>query len=108
MTSLETLALLMKKKRGERGVRTAAKEIGISHATYSRVERGFLPDLENYQKICNWLGESVGALPAMPSRKSKSSVPQVHFRKQPTVSVETAQALAQLILTAQAAINKQN
>jgi transcriptional regulator with XRE-family HTH domain len=105
MTSLEDLGRLIKKKRNDRGVRAVAKEIGISHATLSRVERGFLPDLENYQKICKWLGVSVDQLPVTTSKKSKSSIPRVHFRKQPTVSAETAQALAQLILTAQAAIN---
>jgi predicted transcriptional regulator len=40
-------------KRTERGlgIRTASKEVGISHATLARVEKGFLPDLENYEKI---------------------------------------------------------
>jgi transcriptional regulator with XRE-family HTH domain len=107
MAPLENLGLKVRKKRGDQGVRAAAKEIGISHATLSRVERGFLPDLENYQKICRWLGEAPDVIPPT-AAKSKSSIPQVHFRKQPTVSAETAKALAQLILTAQAVISSQN
>jgi transcriptional regulator with XRE-family HTH domain len=105
MNSLANLGHLVREKRGDRGVRAVAKEIGLSHATLSRVERGFLPDLENYEKICRWLGVLVTSVPTEQST-SKSAVPLVHFRKQPTVSPETAQALAQLILTAQAAIAK--
>jgi transcriptional regulator with XRE-family HTH domain len=100
MTRLENLGRLVLEKRGERGIRVAAKEIGISHATLSRVERGFLPDLENYQKICKWLGIEMN--PVKPPRNTRS-VPQVHFRREKTVTPETATALAQMILAAQAA-----
>jgi transcriptional regulator with XRE-family HTH domain len=37
------------------GVREAAKEIGISAATLSRVENQRLPELVTYNAICNWL-----------------------------------------------------
>jgi transcriptional regulator with XRE-family HTH domain len=105
MTSLPTLGRLLREKRGDRGVRAVAKEIGISHGTLSRVERGFLPDLENYRKICSWLG--VEANPVSPPETTRSvGAPQVHFRKRRTVTPETASALAQLILTAQAALNE--
>lgn len=87
------------------GIRAAAKEIGVSHPTLSRIERGHLPDLENYQRICRWLGEdaegnvmstTVGGLsPETPV------IAEVHFRKRATVSPKTAQALAQMILAAQ-------
>jgi transcriptional regulator with XRE-family HTH domain len=107
MKSLENLGRLVQEKRGSRGIRAVAKEIGISHATLSRVERGFLPDLENYRKICKWLGVSTNPIPDANHQESKRSVPQVHFRKQATVSPETAQALAQLILTAQNALRSQ-
>jgi transcriptional regulator with XRE-family HTH domain len=107
MSSLENLGRLIREKRGDRGVRAVANEIGISHATLSRVERGFLPDLERYQKICKWLGVSIEAVGNKEFSQSKSKIPQVHFRKKPTVSPETAQALAQLILTAQAALLRQ-
>lgn len=33
----------------------ACKEIGISKATLSRVEREKLPDVETFGKICIWL-----------------------------------------------------
>ena len=56
MLTLESLGRLVAKKRGDRGIRAAASEIGISPSTLSRVENGHLPDLENYRKICAWLG----------------------------------------------------
>lgn len=87
------------------GIRAAATEIGVSHPTLSRIERGHLPDLENYQRICRWLGEDVESS-VIPSAGVSSSaevpvIAEVHFRKRSTVSPKTAQALAQMILAAQ-------
>jgi transcriptional regulator with XRE-family HTH domain len=104
MEILENLGCRIKEKRGVQGIRAAAKEIGISHATLSRVERGFLPDLENYQKICRWLGVENKTANIVQARHSKSSVVQVHFRKKKTTSPDTAHALAELILAAQSAL----
>lgn len=39
----------------EMDLRTAAKKIGVSLATLSRVERGHMPDAETLLKIVNWL-----------------------------------------------------
>jgi len=102
--ALEDLGRQVLEKRGDRGVRAVAKEIGISHATLSRVERGFLPDLKTYEKICRWLGIEANAVhsPVKPG----PAVPQVHFRRDKTASRETANALAQMILAAQAAWKK--
>jgi transcriptional regulator with XRE-family HTH domain len=108
MLTLENLGRLIQEKRGDRGIRAAAKEIGISHATLSRVERGHLPDLENYQKICNWLGiETTAIASGTTSAPANPEIPAVHFRKEPTVTPETAQALAQMILAAQAILARQ-
>ena len=102
MSTLENLGLLIHEKRGDRGIREVAKEIGISHATLSRVERGHLPDLENYEKICRWLGIGMNPVERPKEANSNKRTPEVHFRKKPTVSPETAHALGQLILAAQA------
>ena len=98
MTILESLGRMVLEKRGAQGVREVAREIGISHATLSRVERGFHPDLENYQKITRWLG--VEEKPRL--KKTGASAPQVHFRRDKIVSPETAMSLANMILAAQA------
>lgn len=44
-----------KRKWDELGLRDAAKLIGTSPATLSRVENGKLPDLITCKMICNWL-----------------------------------------------------
>jgi transcriptional regulator with XRE-family HTH domain len=82
------------------GIRAAAREVGISHATLARVEKGFLPDLENYQKICKWLGITAEALP---TQAQPTNIPQIHFRREKTATPATAEALARMIIAAQAA-----
>jgi len=99
---LEDLGRLVLAKRNKSGlgIRGAAKEIGISHATLARVEKGFLPDLENYEKIRRWLGIQGEQVTA---KGSATNVPQVHFRREKTATPATAAALARMILAAQAA-----
>jgi len=104
MEILENLGRRVIEKRGAQGIRAAAKDIGLSHATLSRVERGFLPDLENYKKIIKWLGLDVDAQAVPKPNSASPGVAQVHFRKKPTTSPDTAHALAQLILAAQNAM----
>lgn len=102
--TLQTLGRRLLEKQGDRGVRETAAEIGISPATLSRVERGYLPDLETFGKVCRWLkidpGEVLG-FKATPAAVPKAAV---HFRKDREIAPRTAQALAQLILAAQRAL----
>jgi DNA-binding Xre family transcriptional regulator len=97
--SLDVLVAKMKNKRGPLGIRQTAEQIGISAATLSRVERGNLPDLETFKRICKWVevdpGEVLGYQP------SNSSVVRVHFKKESTLDESTAKALANLLLVAQ-------
>jgi transcriptional regulator with XRE-family HTH domain len=99
---LEDLGRLVLARRTERalGIRAAAKEVGVSHGTLARVEKGFLPDLENYDKIRQWLGISEVPVRAAPTT---TDTPHVHFRREKTAAPETAAALARMILAAQAA-----
>ena len=104
---LEDLGRLVLAKRTEQnlGIRAAAREVGISHATLARVEKGFLPDLENYEKIRRWLGVDAEVVSKTPAG---SDIPQVHFRREKTATSATAAALARMILLAQAAFPKSN
>jgi transcriptional regulator with XRE-family HTH domain len=102
MTTLESLGQMISDKRGRLGIRAAAQEIGISSATLSRVENGHLPDLENFQKICRWLGVEMSSVVGAPAIATPS-IARVHFKKKPTVKQETAHALAEMILAAQRA-----
>src|SRR4051794_10673386 len=86
MEILENLGRRVKEKRGAQGIRLTAKQIGISHATLSRVERGFLPDLENYKKLLQWLGVENETSSNTQTNSQPSGVAYVHFRKDTTTS----------------------
>lgn len=52
----ELLAKLTRSKRGSRGLREVANEIGdVSPSTLSRVENGKMPDMETFLLLCDWL-----------------------------------------------------
>lgn len=104
---LEDMGRLILKKRTKLGlgIRAAAKEVGVSHATLARVEKGFLPDLENYEKICQWLGIQTENVT---TSVDNANIPQVHFRREKTATPATAAALARMILAAQDAWSKTN
>jgi len=87
-----------------RGIREVAKEIGISPATLSRVQRGHIPDLETFRKVCKWLNIDPGEVLGVKPKTLGSPKVGVHFRKDQVLAPETAQALAQMILAAQRAI----
>jgi transcriptional regulator with XRE-family HTH domain len=93
-------------KRGSRGVREVAGEIGISPATLSRVERGHLPDLETFGKVCQWLGLDPNTVLGTKTHNAKTDrvKAMVHFRKDKELRPETAEALGKLILAAQRAL----
>lgn len=102
--SLETMGRLVNQRRGEKGLRITAREIGVSPATLSRIENGHVPDLDSIRKLCHWLGIDAGELLGTATRKSDDPpTAQVSFRKKQTVSQESATHLAQLILAAQRA-----
>ena len=102
--SLESLGTLVLAKRGKIGIRATAANVGVSPATLSRVENGHLPDLENFQKICRWLKVDPSILLGFDAEASDRPVAVVHFRKKQTMALETASALADMILAAQRAI----
>lgn len=107
MMTLESLGRLVVKKRGKLGIRAAAKEVGISPSTLSRVENGHLPDLENYRKICMWLDIDPATVVGQVSTGVRTNIARAHFRKDGAIRQETAAALAELILAAQRAVELQ-
>lgn len=90
-------------QRGARGIRDTAKEIGISPATLSRVERGLMPDLETFGKICRWLRIDPAEILGITEIASTRPAAVVHFRKDHAIEPATAKALAEMILAAQRA-----
>ena len=100
ITSLDQLGELVAARRGEAGLRATAAKIGISPATLSRVEQGQLPDLQNFGKLCRWLKLDPASVLGLEERP----VAVVHFRKKQTMKLETAKALAEMILATQRAL----
>lgn len=101
MATLKIIGPKLREKRGQRGIREVAKEIGISPATLSRIENGHVPDLETFGKICSWLEIDPSIVFGGNQSSSKSERVAVHFKKESTLKPETAQALSELILLAQ-------
>lgn len=99
--TLQTLGRKLAEKRGKRGIRETAREIGISPATLSRIERGHLPDLGTFSKVCKWLHLDPGDVLASKRIADSTATIAVHFKKNQTLALGTAEALAQMILDAQ-------
>ena len=104
---LGQIGTLLRERRGSRGVRDAAKEIGVSPATLSRIENGKQPDLATFEKLCRWLEMSPlefldAGGPDMPtSQPPAPTVATAHLRAQRHISEELAQALGEMIIRAQ-------
>jgi len=58
---LKDLPLLLgcERKKRELSLRDVENEIGVSHATLSRIERGYAFDILSLEKIVAWLGLEV-------------------------------------------------
>lgn len=105
--SLDTLGQLIVDKRKEVGVRATAKEIGISPSTLSRVENGYLPDLQNFKSICEWLEidpNQILGFASVHQTEDLHTVASVHFKKKNTTSSATAVALGEMIMRVQRAL----
>lgn len=87
---LDDLGRIVLQKQGSMGVRAAAREIGISPTTLSKIVNGHIPDQVTLKKVCDWIGEEVTKFTAMGGL-------QIAFKKDQTLSAPTAQSLARLI-----------
>jgi transcriptional regulator with XRE-family HTH domain len=98
--NIHMLGRMLAQKRGDRGIRAVAQEIGVSPATLSRVERGFLPDLETFSKICEWVGVDPASVLGVKLKGDQVPKVAVHFKKAAALHPRTAQALAQMVMAA--------
>ena len=79
-------ALKAERRKRRLSLREVSYETGISVNTLSRVERGYLPDLKNYQRIADWLGVSADTfLETNAPENSAGTLDLVarHFRSDP-------------------------
>jgi transcriptional regulator with XRE-family HTH domain len=92
-------ALRAERRRRRMSLRDLADEIGVSFNTLSRVERGHLPDLTNYNRIVTWLSspglalvdDDEGEAPSTPERLAK------HLYTDPRLKPEHANQMMALI-----------
>jgi len=96
---ISALGTILRARRREKrlSLRDLADETGVSPNTLSRVERGHVPDLRNFQRIVDWLG-----LPAEQflEPSGEASTPEVvarHLRSDQRLSGEAAEQIAQLV-----------
>ena len=103
--TLQNLSSIVRERRGVRGLREVAREIGTSPATLSRIEAGKMPDLTTFGKLCRWLEIDPSELLGIPkpeaSLRSEPVVAVAHLRAKREISPDTARALANLIIRAQ-------
>ncbi len=101
----DKLAVLMKERRGERGLREVAREIGdVSAPTLSRIEQGRLPDLETFIRLCRWLGMSPESfLNEQPDKSlesqetSTSEKVEILLRAERTLQPDTINAIVKMV-----------
>jgi len=106
--TLLRLGALLRERRGGRGIREVAEEIGVSAATLTRVESGRLPDIETFRKICAWLKVDPAQILGLPSSSDAPSSADsggissaaVHLRAERSLPSNAAHDLAQLIVAA--------
>ncbi len=114
---LANLGNEVRKYRGNKSLREAAREIGISPATLMRVESGRVPDVETFGKLCRWMKvdprtylgikttaeKPAGATDAARMGANPSHlVVSAHFKAEKTPNPETVKALANMIMFAAA------
>lgn len=97
----ELLAGMLKEKRGDKGLRAVATEIGgVSAATLSRIEQGKVPDVDTFIKICNWLGTTTDTFIIGNENagvKSNREHIVAHLRADRELDPATVQALLKMI-----------
>jgi DNA-binding Xre family transcriptional regulator len=102
--TLLRLGVMLRDRRGGRGIREVAQEIGISAATLTRLEGGRLPDIATFQRICSWLQVNPAEILDISTPNSPSStdtlVAAVHLRADQSLPEAAATDLAQLIVVA--------
>lgn len=100
------LAALIKTKRGNRGLREIAQEIGgVSPSTLSRIENGKVPDMDTFLHICDWLQVSSEEFIKETDNRPQTEISTVdriegYLRADRELAPDTADALAKLMKAA--------
>lgn len=109
---IRQLSKMIQAKRGRRGLRAVAQEIGeISASTLSRIEQGKIPDLDTFIKLCKWLDVSADHFTRDDDRVNfqDENTPELvaaHLRADRTLDPQTAEALVTMIQMAYNAVDR--
>ena len=92
-------AMLRTRRREQRlSLRDLAAKIGVSLNTLSRVERGPVPDLRNFQRIVDWLDVPADSLlVAEPELTVTPEVIARHLRADQLLSAEAAARISEIV-----------
>ena len=93
------LGKIVRAHRGERSMRQAAGEAGVSLSTISRVESGSLPDLASFTALCAWAGVSPSRFftPIAERQDTPVEVAIAHLSADPRLTPEHASSIASVI-----------
>lgn len=94
--NISLLSETVRARRGSSGLRETAKQIGeISASTLSRIEKGNVPDVETYIKICEWLEVSTDTF----IQKASQNLKQInaHFRASRELPIDTVNSIITLL-----------
>lgn len=108
MPNIDTrkLSEMIRSKRGEKGLREVAKEIGdVSSSTLSRIEQGNLPDIDTYVRLCQWLEVSTEFFTENSEASNEKRI-VAHLRADNALPKETSEALIKMIKLAYKAHDK--
>lgn len=97
---------MVKEKRNGMGLRETAHNIGdVSASTLSRIEKGKIPDLQTFLRICNWLEVSSDDFVINPNVDSSMKLAAesplenagVHFRAEKELSPYVVSSVFKMI-----------
>ena len=92
-------AMLRARRREKRlSLRDLSAEIGVSLNTLSRVERGYLPDLRNFQRIVDWLEMSAESV--LNEDSDSTPTPEIiarHLRADRRLSPSAVEKIMELV-----------
>ena len=93
------LGQVVRAHRGQRSMRQAAAEAGVSLSTMSRVESGALPDLASFTALCAWAGVSPTRFftPIAERQDTHVEVAIAHLSADPRLSPEHAGSIAAVV-----------
>lgn len=98
-TEIANLAAILKARRREKhlSLRDLADLTGVSLNTLSRVERGHVPDLKNFQLIIDWLEMPADRFFDEPGTASTPQVITRHLRADRRLPDDAATKIAELV-----------